>query len=80
MGYFRWTYHEGIVRFKIRRVPIEHSSGALLEATRARPVPSLSLHTDVHQVSRDTTEQIFPTFFCLNARAANHRVTPVGVS
>lgn len=35
MGYFRWTYHEGIVRFKIRRVPIEHSSGALLEATYA---------------------------------------------
>lgn len=40
MGYFRWTCHEGIVRFEIRRVPIEHSSGALLEATCARQPPS----------------------------------------
>lgn len=47
MGYFRWTYHEGIVRFKIRRVPIEHSSGALLEMCYMCAFCSISMYIDI---------------------------------
>ena len=57
MGYFRWTYHEAIVRFKIRRVPIEHSSGALLEA------PVLSSSTPMYTKCLRVTRADFPDFF-----------------